>query len=264
MLSIDSQNSPANESPSLNWEESQEQGILTPFPVRKPLASPRINKLLRRRKGDDVASSTVRPKIRVEQNLSSSFRNKKIKTRKSVDFSKQLEQHTHSSPYQLSKAERSKIWLSSKELREISEEMKTIRRTLRLGLNNNEQQKGDTSCLRGMEDTISIRANQECQTRIACVVQAVLDEQRRQDDNCIFDPTLLREQSRQVSKDSKMIALERADKDAKEVREKKPVAKCLREYYSPRKNSSKRLLNATSPRPSARKLSDLSTPDAWQ
>lgn len=138
-----------------------------------------------------------------------------------VQFNLEVTQYHEAEEPALSKEERSQVYYSPREIHRFIRYHQQYAK----GARKAKQQKGyysksEEACLRGLEDCLSIRAALDCKSRKVAVWQAVLDEQRRQDDVGEHKPELIRKASRSASKPSRRRAWILAHKDSEEIKAK--------------------------------------------
>ena len=118
--------------------------------------------------------------------------------------------HEIESTVELSKKDKKIIWYSKKELGEMLSANKELLHASRKNPNAG-------LCVRGLEDMMSIRASLNKKERRNAVLNAVLEEQKRQQAEKTPNPEKLRKRSKNASKESVKRALQFAHMDARAV-----------------------------------------------
>jgi hypothetical protein len=160
--------------------------------------------------------------------------------KKTFMFAIDIASSSPASSHPVSTTERASVWYTAKELNEIVEQASFALQIAKLS----ETVTNGHESFRGMEDSLSILASQERKARKIEVEQAVFNEQKRQRTTGVSDTSRMRMMSNKVSRKSKSLALELAEQDAKEVRDRevpspRPTGKgkCLHNYVPTRKNT---------------------------
>lgn len=111
------------------------------------------------------------------------------------------------------------LWYSNRDLNQIDRKNRFVIRALKKARGNVAaiEKGGDEYCIRGLEHKLSIRAQIERQTNTVCVIQSVLDEQKRQRDLGVKDPNRIQSQSLRASQKASTLAVERAKLDELET-----------------------------------------------
>ena len=109
---------------------------------------------------------------------------------------------------ELSKKEKKSIWYTKKELKEMLESNKDLIQASR-------KNSSADVCIRGLEDMMSIRASLNKKERRNAVLNAVLEEQKKQQAENMPNPEKIRKRSKNASKESVKRALQFAHMDAK-------------------------------------------------
>jgi hypothetical protein len=105
------------------------------------------------------------------------------------------------------------LWYSLKDYNQINRKNQYEIRALKKAVVNETALDEQEYCVRGLEHKLSIQAQLQRQINTFSVIQSVLDEQRRQRELGVKDPTRLAFKSKRQSQESCELALERAKLD---------------------------------------------------
>jgi len=172
------------------------------FDLRPFTATPRVPMVWLREASDPALQALIVDKLKQGNG----------KRRKYVRFSRSVA--LSSTPtYRMEQIDFSSIWFSKSELSDFAKKQRRMAKQVQQPTSNMEEE----LCLRGLEDCASIRAALEARARKVAVIQAVLDEQRKQKERGMNDPVRIRKKSASASMKSRIQARDLAKQDAKDA-----------------------------------------------